>query len=146
MLRRCAWLLALLSFVLCPLSFAPAADWFNWRGPWQTGVSPEKDLPDKFSTDAGDPDSNLVWRAPYGCRSTPLVMNGRVYLINYTAEKVKEADGTLKDKPETIQERVMCLDADTGKLIKEYAFNVWHTDIVTVRLGWTNLAGDPSTG
>ena len=40
----------------------------------------------------------------------------------------------------------MCLDADTGKPIWEHKFNVWHTDIVTVRLGWTNLAGDPKTG
>jgi outer membrane protein assembly factor BamB len=40
----------------------------------------------------------------------------------------------------------MCLDANTGKLIWEHKFNIWHTDIVTVRLGWTNLAGDPATG
>ncbi|MCS7045978.1 MAG: PQQ-binding-like beta-propeller repeat protein, partial [Gemmataceae bacterium] len=109
---------------------ASAADWYNWRGPWHTGVSPEKNLPSKWSVDG----ENLIWKAPYGCRSTPLVLNGRVYFINYTGEK------------ETIQERVMCLDADTGKLIWEYKFNIWHTDIVTVRLGWTNIAADPKTG
>ena len=114
---------------------AGAADWYNWRGPWQNGVSPETNLPDKWSPDSTAPDNNLIWKAPHGCRSTPLVMNGRVYLINF-----------LGDKAETIQERIMCLDADTGKLIWEHKFNVWHTDIVTVRLGWTNLAGDPKTG
>jgi outer membrane protein assembly factor BamB len=113
---------------------ARAADWYNWRGPWQNGVSPETNLPDKWSTDAAAPDNNLIWKAPYGCRSTPLVMNGRVYLINHLGDK------------ETVQERVMCLDAETGKLLWEYKFNVWHADIVTVRLGWTNLAGDPQTG
>lgn len=130
--------------VLCPLLLAlcslslvlplAAADWYHWRGPFQTGVSPEKDLPDRWSPDPKAPDNNLIWKAHYGCRSTPLVMNGRVFIINYLGEK------------ETIQERVMCLDADTGKVLWEHRFNVFHTDIVTVRLGWTNLAGDPKTG
>ena len=64
-------------------------------------------------------------------------MNGHVYFFNYV-----EAAG----KPITIQERIMCLDANTGKQVWEYKFNVFHTDIVTTRLGWTNLAGDPKTG
>lgn len=114
-------------------STAPAADWHHWRGPWQNGVSPETGLPDTWSTDG----ENLLWKAPYGCRSTPLVLNGRVYFINYAQEN---------DNAETIQERVMCLDADTGKLVWEHKFNVWHVDIVTVRLGWTNLAADPKSG
>src|SRR5581483_8028781 len=66
--------------------------------------------------------------------------------INYSSEKKKESDGKLKDIAETIQERVMCLDADTGKVLWEHKFNVWHTGIVTVRLGWTVPAGDPATG
>src|SRR5262249_14660821 len=111
---------------------AHAGDWWHWRGPTANGVSPETDLPEKFSLTPG-PNSNLIWRAPYGCRSTPLVMNGRVYLINNCGEGVKE------------QERVLCLDADKGTLIWEHKFNVFHTDIVSVRLGWTNLAADPKT-
>src|SRR5207249_6385950 len=81
-----------------------AADWWHWRGPQQNGVSPEKNLPAKWSPDG----ENLIWKQPYGCRSTPLVMNGRVYLINYAAKHVKGADGKIEDVPETIQERVMC--------------------------------------
>jgi outer membrane protein assembly factor BamB len=113
---------------------AVASDWYHWRGPWQNGVSPEKDLPASWSPDPNDPNSNLVWKAPYGCRSTPLVMNGRVYLINSVGKDV------------TQQERVMCLDADTGKFLWQDTFNVFHTDIVSVRLGWASLAGDPKTG
>jgi outer membrane protein assembly factor BamB len=115
--------LALAILFLAPL-LAQAGDWTHWRGPLQSGVSPEKDLPTKF---------DVVWRAPYPGRSTPLVMKGRVYLINNVGKGVTE------------QERVICLDADTGKLLWEHKFNVWHTDIVSARLGWTNLAADPAT-
>src|SRR5207302_555117 len=109
-------------------------DWHQWRGPLQTGVSLDKDLPDHWSPDAKDPESNLIWKAPNGGRSTPIVMNGRVYIINGVSEGV------------TQQERVMCFDADSGKTLWEYKFNVFFTDIVAVRLGWANLAGDPETG
>jgi outer membrane protein assembly factor BamB len=121
-----------------------AADWVHWRGPFQTGFSPETDLPERFSPDPKEADSNVIWKVRYGCRSTPLVMNGRVYILNYTSEKRKVKDEVV-ERPETIQERVMCLDADTGKVLWQYKFNVWHSDIVTIRLGWTNLTADPKT-
>src|SRR5260370_4763967 len=112
---------------------AQAADWTSWRGPHQNGVSPETGLPDKFSLKADDPASNLIWKADYGCRSTPIVMNGFVYLINDAEEGVKE------------QERVMCVNADTGDKVWEKRFNVFHTSIVSSRVGWTNVIGDPAT-
>jgi outer membrane protein assembly factor BamB len=128
----------LLVFAFCALCvFARntfSADWVHWRGPFQTGFSPEKDLPSSFSPDPKASDNNLIWKVPYGCRSTPLVMQGRVYILNNVGKGITE------------QERVMAFDADTGKVLWEYKFNVWHTDIVSVRLGWTNLAGDPATG
>src|SRR5262245_18618452 len=140
MIRRAVW-----CSVACVMGIAAlplvAADWWHWRGPSQTGASPEKNLPDKWSPEG----ENLIWKAPYGCRSTPLVMNGRVYVINYAADHIKGTD-KVEDVPETIQERVMCLDANTGQLIKEHRFNVFQCDIVTVRLGWTDLAGDAETG
>ena len=40
----------------------------------------------------------------------------------------------------------MCFDAKDGKVLWEHKFNVFLTDIVSDRLGWTNLAGDPETG
>ncbi len=113
---------------------ASAGDWAQWRGPEQNGVSREKDLPEKWSPNPKAADNNLVWRAPYGGRTTPIVMNGRVYLINNVGEGVTE------------QERVLCFDAADGKVVWEHKFNVFHTDIVSVRVGWTCLAGDPETG
>src|SRR5262245_32444990 len=87
------WMLALL-FVcfVCFVVPAPAADWVHWRGPTQNGVSPEKGLPDKWSTDPNASDSNLVWTRPYGCRSTPLVMDGKVYIINLTGQGLTEQE------------------------------------------------------
>ena len=122
-----------------PAAAAPTAatldpdTWSHWRGPEQNGVSRDKDLPDKFSLKGGE-GSNLVWKVPYGGRSTPIVQNGRIYIINKVGEGIDE------------QERVMCFNEKDGKVLWEHKFNVWHTDIVSVRLGWTNVVGDPETG
>jgi outer membrane protein assembly factor BamB len=121
------------------VSLAAADNWADWRGPHQDGVSPDKDLPESFSLDPNAADSNLVWKVPYGGRTTPIILNGRAYIIN-------AAGGESQDKLVTQQERVMCFDADTGKVLWEHKFNVWLTDIVADRLGWTNMVGDPETG
>lgn len=110
--------------------------WAHWRGPEQTGVSREKHLPSTWKIN-GD---NQVWTAAIGARSTPVVMDGRLYLINNAGEN---ADGS---RSPTEQERVMCLDANTGKVLWEHRFPLFHTDIPSNRVGWANLAGDPETG
>ncbi len=113
---------------------AYAENWSSWRGPEQTGVSRDRDLPDTFSIDPKAKNGNVIWKAPYGGITTPVVQNGRVFLINKVGENVSQ------------QERVMCFDADTGKLLWEHKFNVFLTDIVADRLGWTQMVGDPETG
>jgi outer membrane protein assembly factor BamB len=140
-MTRCRWLkwcLVAGSF-LATSPFAAATDWLHWRGPAQNGVSLEKDLPDEW--DPSTPgQSNLVWKQPYGCRGTPLVMSGKVYIVS--------ADGDTpyvpgpKDKLIT-GEQVVCFDAATGKELWKKKYNVFHTDIVTNRLGWSPLAADP---
>jgi outer membrane protein assembly factor BamB len=112
----------------------PAAEWTHWRGPFQNGVAPDTGLPDKFTTDPADPDSNLIWKAPYGCRSTPAILNGRVFIINSEGSGINEG------------ERVMAFDAATGKVLWEHKFNVFQTDIVSSRVGWANVAADAETG
>ena len=107
-----------------------ASDWAEWRGPARDGVSLEKNLPTSWSPSG----QNLAWKAPYGGRSAPIVMNGRLYLQN-TAEKGA-----------TEQERVMCFDADTGKLLWEHRFNIFLSDVPPHRVGWASPVGDPATG
>lgn len=105
-----------------------ANDWPFWRGPEQTGMTREKAPVMQWSQDG----ENLLWRTPIGGRSTPIIMDGRLFAIVPNSE--------------TLGERVVCLDAETGRLIWEYAFPVYHTDIVEARLGWTAVVGDPETG
>lgn len=125
-----------LSFALMVFAFVPAgrvrsgSDWTDWRGPGRDGVSLEKGLPSRWSP-KGD---NLVWKAPYGGRSAPIVMGGRVFVFNSAGEG------------ETIQERLMCLDADTGKLLWERRLNVYESDVPTRRIAWSSPVGDPITG
>jgi outer membrane protein assembly factor BamB len=111
---------------------ASAENWSSWRGPEQTGVSRDTGLPDTFAV--GKNAKNVLWKAPHGGITTPVVQNGRVYFINKVGEE------------ESQQERVMCVDADSGKVVWEHKFNVFLTDIVADRLGWTQMVGDPETG
>jgi len=108
----------------------PAGDWPDWRGPNRDGVSLEKNLPARWSL-AGE---NLAWKAPYGGRSGPIVLGDRLYLQN-TA-------GT----GETEQERILCFDADTGKLLWERRFNMYQSDVPAHRVAWASPAADPETG
>ncbi|HXM33997.1 MAG TPA: PQQ-binding-like beta-propeller repeat protein, partial [Pyrinomonadaceae bacterium] len=109
---------------------ALASDWAEWRGPARDGISLEKGLPSKWSPTG----VNLAWKAPYGGRSAPIVMERRVYLQNTAG------------KGELEQERLMCFDADTGKLLWEHRFNVYLSDVPPHRVGWASPVGDPATG
>jgi outer membrane protein assembly factor BamB len=123
-----------LSFVLLTFAFgsppAQISDWPDWRGPLRDGQSIEKGLPARWSP-AGE---NLLWKAPLGGRSTPIVEGARLYLQNGAG------------KGATLQERIVCLNADTGKLIWEYKFNVHSSDVPPHRIGWASPAADPATG
>lgn len=117
-----------LTFILASaaaVSLLTAADWPEWRGPNRDGRSTEKGLPEKW---------DLAWKVPYGGRSAPLVVGNRVYLQNTAG------------KGPTEQERVMCFDADTGKVLWEYKFNVFQSDVPAHRVGWASPAVDTATG
>ncbi|MEM8913222.1 MAG: PQQ-binding-like beta-propeller repeat protein [Planctomycetota bacterium] len=106
---------------------ASAAEWSHWRGPQQNGVSLETGLPD-------DLDDVLWKKTDVSCRSTPIVMNDKVYVVSRIGEDAHE------------QERVVCMDARTGDIVWEHRFGIFFTPIVSVRLGWTLPFGDPETG
>src|SRR5213082_2324318 len=93
---------SLCSLGLCAAPLV-AGDWVHWRGPEQTGFSKEKGLPDTFGLDTPGKDG-LLWKQPYGGRSAPLVLKGRIYMIG----------GYDMSQP-TEGERVLCFDAETGE-------------------------------
>ena len=75
-MKRILPLLFLLPLAL--VADARAEDWTHWRGPEQTGVSRDRGLPDTFNPATG---KNVIWKAPVGGRSTPIIQKGRVYFI-----------------------------------------------------------------
>jgi outer membrane protein assembly factor BamB len=116
--------------VIIACATACGGDWTDWRGPARNGTSPEKNLPAKWSPQG----ENLAWRVPYGGRSAPVVMGNRVFVFNPSG------------KDEALQERVMCLDADTGKVIWEYRYHVFLSDVPPHRIAWSAPAVDTETG
>ncbi|MCU0879615.1 MAG: PQQ-like beta-propeller repeat protein, partial [Pirellulaceae bacterium] len=110
-------------------------DWPYWRGPAYNSISVETGLPDTINPKGGE-GSNLLWkRDDLGGRSTPIVMRGKLYTI-------------LRDDPGTPTEgeRVVCIDAATGKDVWQSRHNVWSSEVPDTRVGWSSVVGDPETG
>jgi outer membrane protein assembly factor BamB len=105
-------------------------DWPEARGAHRDGSSTETGLPSSWDLKG----TNLLWRVPSGGRSAPIVMGNRVYVQNPSG------------RGPALQERVMALDADTGKVIWEYKFNIFQSDVPPHRVGWASPAADPETG
>jgi len=118
-----------LAAALVPVS-APAAvkGWLNWRGPAQNGSSPEKNLPDRL-----DPKAAL-WTADFPGQSTPVVANGKVYIMGYLGEG-----------PD-LQEGVACFDAETGRKLWEQRYSDYLSDTIYLRYATSSPAVDPETG
>jgi len=110
---------------------AVAEDWPHWRGPHNNGISFETNLPDSWSTKG----ENLLWhKEEFASRSTPVVMNDRVYLV-------------CRAFPETNKEgeKTVCVDAKTGDLIWESIHNIYLSDAPAERVGWSSVVADPAT-
>src|SRR5579872_2002549 len=130
MLQRLSIFLLLLCSVMFAQQFGAVGDWPDWRGPDRDGTSREKGLPEKWSLSG----QGLAWKAAYGGRSAPIVLGDHLYLENTAGKGADE------------QERILCLNADTGKLLWEYKFNLYQSDVPAHRVGWASPVADPETG
>jgi outer membrane protein assembly factor BamB len=106
----------------------PAAGWFSWRGPEQTGVSRETGLPDKVSA------QDALWVADYPGQSAPVVAKGKVYAMGY-----------LGQGPD-LQEGVACFDAETGQKDWQHLYNDYLSDTVYLRYATASPTIDGETG
>jgi outer membrane protein assembly factor BamB len=118
---------------------ADPLDWPYWRGPEYNSISRETGLPDTINPDGkpgSDDGSNLLWKkTELGGRSTPIVLNGKLYTI-LRADPATPKEG----------EKVVCVDAATGETVWEARHNVWSSDVPDTRVGWSSVVGDPETG
>jgi len=104
-----------------------AAEWPYWRGPRSNNVSDETGLPSRWTRDG----ENMLWRASWTGRSTPVALEGRVC-----------ASG----RAELRLESVACWDARDGRKLWERRFPVYNTTIPFSRVGWASVTADPETG
>jgi outer membrane protein assembly factor BamB len=111
-------------------------DWPHWRGPEQNGISRETGIVEQWDPNAEGTSGNVLWRNPeLGGISTPIVLAGKLYTI------VRSEPGTRHEG-----EKVICVDAATGKKIWENKYNVFLSDVPAERVGWSSCTGDPATG
>ena len=96
-----AMLASILIGVCTPVSHAEVDGWLRWRGPLQSGYSFETNLPDAIDV------ADARWTFDRRGRGAPVMADGHVYSVAYEGE---EAD---------LQEALVCLDENTGKIIWE---------------------------
>src|SRR5258705_3707723 len=85
-----------LGWLLIQLAFA-AADWTQFRGPNGSGISPSKDLPERF-----DLQKNVVWRTalPLG-HSSPVFTADHIFVTAFEGKTLL----------------TICLDRTSGKVL-----------------------------
>jgi len=127
-MKTTAFACCTLLFFSSPLAFGE--DWTDWRGPLRDGHSFETGLPSSWSPEG----ENLAWRAPYGGRSTPIILGDHLYLQNAVGEGA------------SLQERLMCFDVDSGEVLWEHRVNIYLSDVPPHRVGWASPVADPTTG
>lgn len=116
----------LLAAALLQITPLHAENWTEWRGPGGQGQSTAKNLPETWSETA-----NVAWRAelPGRAHSTPLVLDGNVWLTTAVEVAANPADAERRlkentgDQPVTVLEsvslRALCVDRASGKLLHD---------------------------
>src|SRR4030095_15924388 len=94
--------------ILLTSGAAGAADWMQFRGPGGLGVSEEKNLPVKWSSE-----DNIAWQVdlPGPGASSPIVVKGRVYLTCYTGYGIEVGKSDQKD----LRRHLLCFDRQSGQ-------------------------------
>lgn len=106
-------ILLCLSAAMLAAGMAHADDWPQFRGPNRDGAWNETGIMQTFPPDG----LQVRWRAPVGTGlSSPVVAQGRVYLIDSELQKPKA------------RERLHCWDAKTGQPLWMHAYDVTYPE------------------
>jgi outer membrane protein assembly factor BamB len=114
------WLRAICCWLSAVAGGAFADDWPQWLGPTRDDVWKEAGIVEKFP--ASGP--KILWRVPIsGGYSGPAVAGGRVFVTDYvrTSGDAKNDPGAKANL--TGNERVICLDATSGKELWKYEYD-----------------------
>jgi outer membrane protein assembly factor BamB len=109
-------------------SHAAVTGWLDWRGPNQNGTSLEKGLPTRIDG------KQSLWTADFPGQSTPVIANGKLYVNGFRGEG------------SDLQEVISCFDAETGKLLWQFAYNDFLSDTIYLRYSTSSVGVDPETG
>jgi outer membrane protein assembly factor BamB len=93
------------------VALAAGADWPCFRGPDGTGVSADKNLPEKWSATQG-----VVWKTalPGPGASSPIVVGDKIFVTSYSDY------GLSADEPGDVEKlmlHVLCVDRASGKVV-----------------------------
>jgi outer membrane protein assembly factor BamB len=119
---------SLLSVFFLFVAFLPSAtadDWPQWFGPQGDGVWRETGIIDKFPS--GGPE--VLWRTPVNRGyAGPAVSGDRVFVMDRKVIDTPEAQAEgARTGQKQGNERLLCLDATTGKVIWEEAYDCPYT-------------------
>ena len=108
-----------LSLLLFLPAFSFADDWPQWFGPQRDGIWREKGVLKNFPKDG----PQVLWRTPiHWGYSGPAAAEGKIYVTDYVQENGKVTNNPgARDKMKG-QERILCLDAQTGKMLWKYTY------------------------
>ncbi|NBW86948.1 MAG: hypothetical protein EBR23_09015, partial [Planctomycetia bacterium] len=124
--------LACLGPLLLLAAATHAQDWPDWRGRDENRQTVGGTLVTSFDPEKG---TNVLWKnEEAGGISTPVIMGGKLYTL------VRHKPGTKEEA-----EKVLCLDAATGKKLWENVFNVYLSDVPAERVGWSAVIADPAS-
>jgi outer membrane protein assembly factor BamB len=106
--------------LLLTASIACADDWPQWMGPNRDGQWKETSILQKFPK--GGP--KKLWAVPiHGGYAGPAVANGKVYVADYESKDPKPANNPNATSKREGKERLLCLNAETGKEIWKHEYD-----------------------
>ncbi len=117
---KCPLSFVFLGFVLFVAVGAHADDWPQWMGPLRDGEWRESGIVDTLPADG----PQVLWKVPLaGGYSGPAVANGKVFVMDYQRREGEPTNHPNVRADVKGDERVLCLDASTGKSLWVHAYD-----------------------